>query len=311
MLKTLDGTVEVLYRRCSEIEAEEIMAANGVTDGRLCYRVNGHSVRSHPDTWITQNPLYARDYRPSGVNPDAYARLVAFYVQPGTIDWLEKNIGTKVKQEGPTHTFGITCDLREEFNGRIEELETYPIEEFSSRKFFKFLRADQDTYALFMAFSPEYLDGNSFSEKLRLDRMSWLKTSLLWMLWRSNWGHKKGQERILQFEVSSSYLDELFELAVYVDDIEGSPQVIRQDDPDRIIIEKTWLRGRQGYFHKSESTPHLGIRSSVLRDFAECFSTAGIEDITEIVQFIEEERPRNPEEILYDFLRLTPVYFVD
>jgi hypothetical protein len=55
-----------------------------------------------------------------------------------------------------------------------------------------------------------YLGGPDFS----LSRMSWVKPNFLWMMYRSGWGMKEGQEITLGLRVRRAFFDALLEAAV-------------------------------------------------------------------------------------------------
>ena len=54
------------------------------------------------------------------------------------------------------------------------------------------------------------LDGPDFS----LQRMSWIKPNFLWMMYRSGWGQKEGQEVVLGLRISRQFFDAVLHAAV-------------------------------------------------------------------------------------------------
>src|SRR5688572_29290766 len=46
------------------------------------------------------------------------------------------------------------------------------------------------------------------------NRMSWIKPNFLWMMYRSGWATKDGQERVLAFWISKSFFDRVLDEAV-------------------------------------------------------------------------------------------------
>ncbi|MQY25037.1 DUF4291 domain-containing protein [Nocardia aurantia] len=67
-------------------------------------------------------------------------------------------------------------------------------------------RFDDRTVTVYQAFSPDIAgpavkDGR-FSSGFKRDRMTWIKPSFLWMMYRSGWGTKPGQERVLAVTMS-------------------------------------------------------------------------------------------------------------
>ncbi|WP_035794107.1 DUF4291 domain-containing protein [Kitasatospora mediocidica] len=63
-----------------------------------------------------------------------------------------------------------------------------------------------DTVTVYQAYRPEIGDHAArhgrFPESWSRSRMTWIKPSFLWMMYRSGWGTKPGQERVLALEIS-------------------------------------------------------------------------------------------------------------
>lgn len=59
---------------------------------------------------------------------------------------------------------------------------------------------------VYQAYSPEIagpaLAAGTFVPPFRLGRMTWIKPSFLWMMYRSGWGTKAGQERVLAVDIT-------------------------------------------------------------------------------------------------------------
>ena len=51
------------------------------------------------------------------------------------------------------------------------------------------------------AIAAEAVALQTFGESFNLNRMTWIKPSFLWMMYRSNWGTKKNQECVLAIDV--------------------------------------------------------------------------------------------------------------
>jgi hypothetical protein len=63
-----------------------------------------------------------------------------------------------------------------------------------------------DTVTVHQAYSHEIadpaLDAGTFVPPFKLGRMTWIKPSFLWMMYRSGWATKPGQERILAIQIT-------------------------------------------------------------------------------------------------------------
>ena len=71
---------------------------------------------------------------------------------------------------------------------------------------------------VYQAYRPsiaEYAVKNQrFGGEFSYTRMSWIKPNFLWMMFRSGWGEKVGQERVLAILLQRNFFDELTEVAV-------------------------------------------------------------------------------------------------
>jgi hypothetical protein len=88
----------------------------------------------------------------------------------------------------------------------------------------------------------------TFGSSFKMERMTWIKPSFLWMMYRASWGTKPGQERILAIDIDRAGFDEILTnvvLSSFDNDIYGTYEwwqeklqtsaVRCQWDPDRDI----------------------------------------------------------------------------
>ncbi len=77
---------------------------------------------------------------------------------------------------------------------------------------------DRDTIAIYQAYSPAIADAalaaGRFVAPFSFHRMTWIKPSFLWLMHRSNWGQKSGQERVLCVRVRRAGWEKALALAV-------------------------------------------------------------------------------------------------
>lgn len=81
-----------------------------------------------------------------------------------------------------------------------------------------FAQYDRHCIRVYQAYNPiiakEAVALQTFGESFNLNRMTWIKPSFLWMMYRSNWGTKKNQECILALDVHMEKFNELLREAV-------------------------------------------------------------------------------------------------
>ncbi len=159
---------------------------------------------------------------------------------------------------------------------------------------------DDDAIVVYQAFRPAIghwaAEHGHFGGEFSFARMSWIKTSFLWMMYRSGWAGKPGQEVILAvwlqragFEaILAEAVPAIYDPTLYRDKAERETAVARstvrlQWDPDR-----TPSGGRLG-----RRAIQLGLRGQTLARYA----TEWILDIEDITGFVHEQAAlaRSPE----------------
>ncbi len=77
---------------------------------------------------------------------------------------------------------------------------------------------DEQTIIVYQAYSPTIghfaIRHQCFGGEFSYNRMSWIKPSFLWMMYRSDWGRASGQEVVLGIRLSRAFFDSLLERAV-------------------------------------------------------------------------------------------------
>ncbi|RYP89207.1 hypothetical protein DL770_004505 [Monosporascus sp. CRB-9-2] len=166
---------------------------------------------------------------------------------------------------------------------------------------------DEETITVYQAYNSEIASAAVDQQKLcaspqfRLTRMTWIKPSWCWMMYRAGYSYKdKNQERILALKMKHEHFIELLENAtlttepgkgVAPGDAAGSSKptsekssVVRvQWDPERTPrLEKLGYRSIQ-----------IGIPSSLAATWADKW-IIGIEDVTEKGRALERELRENP-----------------
>ncbi len=87
----------------------------------------------------------------------------------------------------------------------------------------------EDTIRVYQAYNKdiasEAVQKGTFGEKFKIDRMTWIKPSFLWMMYRCGWGPKENQEHILAIDMKREAFDFIVQNAVvsmYNDDMDLS-----------------------------------------------------------------------------------------
>lgn len=140
------------------------------------------------------------------------------------------------------------------------------------------IRADFDaaTITLYQAYAPAVaepaLAAQRFVPPFSFGRMTWIKPSFAWLMHRSNWARKPGQERVLAVRITRAGWEEALRRAVLTtaDPAElARAEVHVQWDPERS------LRGAALNHYSIQ----VGVGRTLIRTFAEEWIT-GITDLT-------------------------------
>src|ERR1700748_1967095 len=77
---------------------------------------------------------------------------------------------------------------------------------------------DRDSIVVYQAYpagiAKPAVKAQRFVAPFSFGRMTWIKPSFLWLMHRSNWGRKAGQERILAVRIRRAGWDKALSLAV-------------------------------------------------------------------------------------------------
>jgi hypothetical protein len=77
---------------------------------------------------------------------------------------------------------------------------------------------DEESIIVYQAYRPtigEFAAQNGyFGGQFSFDRMTWIKTNFLWMMYRSGWGTKQGQEIVLAIRLKKSFFNKVLAKAV-------------------------------------------------------------------------------------------------
>jgi hypothetical protein len=149
---------------------------------------------------------------------------------------------------------------------------------------------DDESVIVYQAYRPEIghfaASHGYFGGQFSLNRMSWIKPNFLWMMYRSEWGTKPGQEVILAVRLRRDAFEEILTAAVhssFVPDLYGSETEWKKA-LQRSSVRLQWDPDRHPSGSKLQRRAiQLGLRGDVLSRYARDW-IIDIEDISEFVQ---------------------------
>lgn len=149
---------------------------------------------------------------------------------------------------------------------------------------------DENSIVVYQAYCPAIghfaASHGYFGGEFKLSRMSWIKPNFLWMMYRSGWGTKEGQEVILAVRLKRSAFDEVLTAAVhstFVSEVYASEKEWKQAAKNS-SVRLQWDPDYHPSGLKLERRAiQLGLRGEILVDYAQDW-IINIEDISEFVQ---------------------------
>ncbi|GGN99039.1 hypothetical protein GCM10010112_92470 [Actinoplanes lobatus] len=152
---------------------------------------------------------------------------------------------------------------------------------------------DADTIVMYQAFGPAITDAalaaGRFVAPFSFTRMTWIKPSLLWLMHRSNWARKPGQERVLAVRITSAGWEQALSQAVLtapVPAIHGSAAAWSTAfDAASVHVQWDPERSARGAALNHYSI-QVGIGRALIRAYAEQW-VVGLTDLTPTVHKID------------------------
>jgi hypothetical protein len=153
---------------------------------------------------------------------------------------------------------------------------------------------DDESVVVYQAYRPEIgrfaAEHGYFGGAFSLDRMSWIKPNFLWMMYRSGWGTKEGQEVILAVWLRRPAFDAILKEAVHSVFV---PEVYASEEEWKRAVARSSVRLQWDPDHNpaggkvERRAIQLGLRGDMLARYAREW-TIRIEDISSMVK---EQRP--------------------
>jgi hypothetical protein len=164
---------------------------------------------------------------------------------------------------------------------------------------------DDQTITVYQAYAPEIAEAavaaGSFVPPFNLDRMTWIKPSFLWMMYRSGWATKPGQERVLAVRITRAGFEEALSLAC-----------LSHHDPAVYADSAAWVERKRLSPVRVQWDPErspsmaplpwrslqIGLGGIAVRSYVHQWITS-VTDITERVRSLKHDGASFPEERPY------------
>ena len=150
---------------------------------------------------------------------------------------------------------------------------------------------DDKTVRIYQAYNDkianEAIKNGTFGKSFNRERMTWVKPSFLWMMYRSGWAKKENQERILAIDIKREAFDFIVEHAV-PSTFDASRYVSIDDWKNQVkesSIRVQWDPERDLYGNPLEyRSIQLGIRGDIVNQYVDEW----IVKMTDITGYVAE-----------------------
>ena len=144
---------------------------------------------------------------------------------------------------------------------------------------------DSESVYVYQAFNPKIAEFAVKHQKFGgpdylFTRMSWIKTNFLWMMYRSNWASKKGQERILAIQIPRQSFETILSNALI-----PRKQKEQGVSKDELRVRLQW---DPDHSPSGESVPRRAIQLGLKGDTLQLFATQWVTRIIDITPFVTE-----------------------
>ena len=153
---------------------------------------------------------------------------------------------------------------------------------------------DNETIRVYQAYNAEIAEEalklGTFGSHFSLTRMTWIKPSFLWMMYRCGWATKENQERVLAIDIKREAFDEIVRKSVlssYKADL-GITEEQWKEEVKNSLVRCQWDPERDIYGKPiGRRSIQLGIRGTFVEKYVNEWIVK-ITDITEEVKRIKQ-----------------------
>lgn len=151
---------------------------------------------------------------------------------------------------------------------------------------------DRDTIVIYQAYSEKIaqraIEHQTFVSPFSFNRMTWIKPSFLWLMYRSNWAQKSNQEYILAVRITRQGWEDALKMGVltgYEKSVYANPNAWRkQFNSAKVHIQWDPERSIKGSDLQTDSI-QVGLSRHIIRQFVYEW-VVSIDDYTPLVKKI-------------------------
>lgn len=127
-----------------------------------------------------------------------------------------------------------------------------------------------------------------FGGEFSLERMTWIKPNFLWMMYRSGWGTKEGQEYVLAIHLKKDAFKKYLENAVY-SSYNNRLEISREEWQDQVKESSVRLQWDPDHDPFGGKLERRAIQIGLRNEFTHSFAKEDIILIENISDFVKEQ----------------------
>lgn len=173
---------------------------------------------------------------------------------------------------------------------------------------------NEETITVYQAYRKEIalsaIKAQTFVPPFKIERMTWIKPSFLWMMYRSGWAQKEGQEHILAIKLKregfewalkraclSTFNDSVYrDYTIWQEQLSQTPVRVQWDPEKNIRLENLDFKSIQ-----------IGLKNEAVKKYVEDWIIQ-IDDITDYAKTIHQFILNNQIEKASEMLPIEKVY---
>ncbi|MGW1763808.1 DUF4291 domain-containing protein [Streptomyces sp. NPDC002073] len=134
---------------------------------------------------------------------------------------------------------------------------------------------DADTVVVYQAYAPAIADAalraGRFVAPFSFHRMTWIKPSFMWLMHRSNWARKPGQERVLAVRITRAGWEEAL-----------SQGVLTTSDPEAVARAAVHVQWDPERSPRGAALNHYSIQVGIGRHLIRTFADEWVVGLTDL-----------------------------
>lgn len=163
---------------------------------------------------------------------------------------------------------------------------------------------DENSIIVYQAYRPAIaryaVENQRFGGEFSWSRMSWIKPNYLWMMYRSGWASKEGQEHVLAITIKRSFFDEVLQQAV-ASTFGSSGFSSHEEWQQALATSDVRLQWDPDHGPKGNSLERRAIQLGLRGEILSRFGRDEISRIEDITPFVKEQAVQPHESLLVPF----------